>query len=275
MKWNLNNKIFILAGLVVLVIAGVAIYKHYHQYSFSEVLYTTDKQKAEDSVPVWMRSLPEINKITDNIDVVIESQYQHNCISNPQPFDKVECDSLAQRRDSLNQQLQDEIHTLNLQNKSQAVIDAAIANIKNLREDQTLQVQLKDILDNPYSDNGKNVDLYRDNYGMEYMVDAATNQVIQFSPGPNSSIGFKEIPKLSQGVLKQKAVTYLTKHIADFDKVQANFAYSESVKPEASSYAFRWDGKASANGGTMAPFVQAVLSPGGEIESFNDTRSLY
>ena len=273
MKWTINNKIYIAAGVVVLAMVGVAIYKHVRQFTFTSVLYTNEKQTAADSIPVWMRNLPEIKKISDNMDVVIESQYQHNCISNPRPLDKIECDSLAQRRDSLNQQLQNEIHNLNLQNKSQAVIDAAIANIKNQRENQALQVQLKDITDNPYSDNGKNVDIYRDDYGMEYMVDAATNQVVQFAPGPNSSIGFKQTPKLSQIQIKQKAIAYLTKHIADFSKVRTDFTYSDSIKPDGATYAFRWDGK--AQGRNMAPFIQVVLSPGGDVESYNDTRSLY
>lgn len=272
---KIKTVLSIIIFVCITAVLAVAINRHYKQNKFTSVLYSMDKQKAADSIPVWMRGFPQIKKIAGDMDTVIEYQYQHNCISNLHPFDRVDCDSLAQRRDSLNKQLQDEIHTLNLQNKSQTVINAAIAGIKNIRGDQSLQVELIDIRDNSYSNTGKNVDVYKDSKGMEYLVDAGTNNVVQFAPSSGSSAVFKQTPILSQSKLEQQAEDFLGKNIANFAQVKTDFIYSTMTKPGNANYAFRWESKTKPAGEDMAPFVQLVVSPAGDVISFNDTRSLY
>lgn len=271
------SKKYIYTGVGVLVLIAVAVgfvlMNKNGRVNF--ITYTADRPDIESTIPVWMQTKPEIKEIENNIDQVYEYQKQGSCLNNDSPPDKVQCDSLAGRMDTLNQRLQNQIHTFNMDSKSPNVIAAAQAHIRNLREDQTLQVQLTDITDNPYSNSGKNVDLYKDNKGMEYMVDAATNQVVQFVAGAGNTLNFKQTPKLSQAQLKEKAESYLSKHISDFSQVQSGYLYSEASKPDNSSYAFRWEAKTKPAGEDMAPFIQVVLSQAGEPEGFNDTRSLY
>ena len=151
-----------------------------------------------------------------------------------------------------------------------------IANIKDLIENQSLQIKLVDIKDN--SSNGKNVDIYRDNKGMEYMVDSATNKVVEFvfAPIPPQEAPYRMTPQISRAQQWQKVESYLTKHVSDFNQIKNNdnFTYTESSK-DNTIVAFRWDSKVKLPGGDMVPFIQVVMSPAGDVMSFNDTRSLY
>jgi hypothetical protein len=76
-------------------------------------------------------------------------------------------------------------------------------------------------------------------------------------------------------VLQQKAEEFLSKNVADFDQVKSDYTLRVTSKEGNVSHAFRWEAKSKPTGEDVVPFVQVVLSPIGEVMSFNDVRSLY
>jgi hypothetical protein len=113
---------------------------------------------------------------------------------------------------------------------------------------------------------------------MQYLVNAENNQVVEFSfePTPPQDAPYRMIPQISRTGQRQKAGAFLAKHTSDFTQIKnsGNFAYTESSKDNTIA-AFRWDSKVKLPGNDMVPFVQVVMSPAGDVMSFNDTRSLY
>ena len=94
-------------------------------------------------------------------------------------------------------------------------------------------------------------------------------------PGPDSKIQFASAPRLSADELRSKAEGFLEQKVEGFDQIKTSYSSREMSKPGNMSYAFRWEAKSVPQGEEMVPFVQVVLSPAGDVMSFNDTRSLY
>ena len=273
----IKKYILIIIGLLVLVLAVFGIYKELNKSNQSVVAGVAESQMVSAVIPVWLKTNKDVLKIQDELNTLADYRAEYDCMTDV-PSNVPQCEHYNQRFDQQFAMLQDTVHRLNIENKSPTAMAAAIANIKDLAEDQSLQIHLVDIKDNPYSNNGKNVDMYYDSKGMEYMVDAATNKVVEFvfAPTPPMESSYRMTPRLSGSQLKQKADAYLTKHISDFSQVKtsSNFTYTESSK-DSLTHAYRWEAKTKPAGEDMAPFIQLVVSPAGDNMSFNDTRSLY
>jgi hypothetical protein len=147
-----------------------------------------------------------------------------------------------------------------------------------MAKNPSLEVKITNILANPYIHNGKRVDEYTATNGIKYLVNAETNKVVEFvfSPIPPQEAPYRMTPQISRAQQRQKAEAFLTKHVSDFSQIKNgdNFTYTESSKDNTIT-AFRWDLKVKLPGGDMVPFIQVVMSPAGDVTSFNDTRSLY
>ncbi len=269
--------IFAVLSIVVAGLLVFGIYKELDKSKKALLAEVAEKQKVADLVPVWLKTNHEILKLQDDLDTIAELRVKNGCVADT--IDQaIECEHYNQRFNSLQAQLQDTVHRLQLANKSPVAIATAVANIKVLAENPSLEVQFKDIQDNMYSNNGKNVDIYGDSNGMQYLVEPATNKVVQFGPaaGPSVTVNYRMTPRLTTAQLKQKAEDYLMKHINDFTQVKnsVDFTYTTTSK-DGMAYAFRWNANIKPAREDMAPFVQVVLSPAGDVISFNDTRSLY
>jgi ABC-type antimicrobial peptide transport system permease subunit len=269
--------LFIVLAVIILALVVFGIYKELGKSKTVLLSEVAEKQKITDVIPVWLRTNSEIQKIQNDLNTITEYRAKYGCATDA-PSDVAQCEHYNQRFDQQFALMQDTVHRLNIENKSPAVMAVAIANIKDLAENQSLQIKLVDIKDNPYSSNGKNVDIYRDNKGMEYMVDSATNKVVEFifSPTPQQDAPYRMTPQISRAQQRQKAEAFLTKHVSDFNQIKnsGNFTYTESSKDNTIT-AFRWDSNVKLAGGDMVPFTQVVMSPAGDVISFNDTRSLY
>jgi hypothetical protein len=273
----IKRYIFITLGAAAIGLVVFGIYKELNKSKQSIVAGVAERQKVAAVIPVWLKTNKDVLKIQDELNTLADYRAEYGCLTNA-PSDVPQCEHYNQRFDQQFAILQDTVHKLQIENKSPTAIAAAIANIKVLAEDQSLQVRLIDIKDNPYSNNGKNVDIYQDNKGIEYMVDVATNKVVEltFEPTPPQEAPYKMTPQISQAQQRQKAEIYLAKHVSDFSQIKSsgNFTYTESSKGNKIA-AFRWDSNIKLPGGDMAPFIQVVMSPAGDVMSFNDTRSLY
>lgn len=259
--------------VVVLLITGIVVeLGKSRKELLSEV---AEKQKIADMIPVWLKTNHDIIKMQDDLNTLAEYRVKNGCVADTidQSFD---CEGYNQRFNSLQAKFQDTIHTMELRAKSPETIAKATANIKDLAENQTLKVELKDIIDNPYSNNGRNVDIYEDNTGMEYLVDPAYFDIVQMGPAQGSSGNYRMKPQLTKDQLRKKAEAFLAKHVSDFDQVKnsGDYSYTETSK-DGKMLAVRWDYKNKPEGEEMTPFVQVVLSPAGDVMSFNDTRSIY
>ncbi len=267
--------LYIGCGVVVLALIGFGIYRQLKLNNKTLVAEVSEKQEVDGMIPVWLKTNKDIQAIQSDLNSLINYRYRHGCLTDT-PDDTVQCEHYDLRYNQQRANLQDTVKRLQIQNKDPQAIATATANIKDIREDQSLQITLWDIRDNLYSSNGKNVDVYRDDKGMEYSVDPASNKVVQFAPAQGSADAYRVKPELTQTRLKQIGYQFLAKHVSDFEQIKnsSDFTYTETSK-DGKQAAFQWVLKNKPQGEDMAPFVQVVISPAGDIMGFNDTRSLY
>lgn len=272
-------KKYLLIGLCV-VIAGAAvfgIYKELVKSNQSLVAEVAEKKEIASMIPVWLRPEADVQKIQNELNTLAEYRARYGCTTGS-PSEVVECEHYNQRFDQMRAELLDTIHRLQIEKKSPVAVAAATASIRDLAEDPTLEVKITNILANPYINNGKRVDQYSAPNGMKYLVDAATNKVVEFTfeSTPPQEAPYRMTPQISRAQQRQKAENYLVKHVSDFNKVKnsGDYTYTESSKDNRIA-AFRWDSNTKLPGGDMVPFIQVVISPAGDVMSFDDTRSLY
>ena len=216
----------------------------------------------------------KIESLKTSLDKTAQYELAHGCTTTDQFGRKEFCEESKQKVDSLHAQLVTEIRKL--EQRSALAIAAVTANIRTLAGDPALEVSFDSTASDPYTaGGGVRIEQYRDAKGFVYLVNPADNKVIQMGPGPGSKIEFTVSPKLSLDKLRAKAENFLAEKIDGFNQVKADFKYREMSKPGNMSYAFRWEAKSVPQGEELAPFVQVVLSPAGDVMSFNDTRSLY
>jgi hypothetical protein len=266
MKGVYMTKKYALIILCVIVLGAVifGIYKELDKGKKSLVSEVAEKQKIADAIPVWLKGNKDVQKIQDDLNTLADYRAEYGCMT-AAPNEVVECEHYNQRFDQQFANLQDTVHRLQIENKSQIAIAAATANIKDLAEDQSLQVTFTDIRDNLYTGDGKNVDIYRDSKGMEYSVNPATNKVVSFSfsPTPPQGSPYRMTPHLSRDQIWQKAEAYLSKHVSDFGKIKnsSDFIYTESSK-DGLVHAFRWEANTKPAGEDIPPFIQLVVLAG-------------
>ena len=216
----------------------------------------------------------KIETLKADLDKVAQYELAYGCTKTDEFGRKEFCGESKQKVDALHDQLAAEVREL--QERDPASVSAVVSNIWELAGDSNLAVEFNSSAANPYTvDNQVRIEQYRDSKGFVYLVNPTTNKVVQMGPGPDSKIQFAVTPRLSTDDLRSKAEAFLEEKVEGFDQLKAIYSSREMSKPGNVSYAFRWEAKSVPKGEEMAPFVQVVLSPAGDVMSFNDTRSLY
>lgn len=219
-----------------------------------------------------------IESLKAEMDSVAQYEKAYGCTEINKYGNTEFCDNSKIRVDTLHQQLVDELHKQELSMRSPEAIDAVKARIKSFAGDSSEEITFEGTSGNPYtSTTAKRIEHWLDSKGFDYWVDIETNQIVQFAPAPNSKIAFERDGSKSLGAdaLRRKAEEFLSKNVADFNQVKADYKFRQTSKPGSVSHAFRWESPSKPEGEEMSPFVQVVLSPIGEVMSFNDTRILY
>lgn len=216
----------------------------------------------------------KVEALKADLDKIAQYELAYGCTTTDKFGRKEFCGESKQKVDSLHAQLAAEVRKI--QQRDPAAVAAVVSNIRVLTGDSNLAVEFDSSAANPYTvGNLLRIEQYRDAKGFVYLVNPATNKVVQMGPGPDSKIQFAASPRLTTDQLRGKAQNFLAGKVDGFDQVKSDFSYREMSKPGNMSYAFRWEARSVPAGEEMAPFVQVVLSPAGEVMSFNDTRSLY
>ncbi len=217
-----------------------------------------------------------IESIKTELDSVTQYESAYGCLTFGRGGQSEFCGESKERIEKLENKLTEEIHKLELSGRSPEALAQVKSNIESLAE-RKADVTFEGTSANPYTNAVKRIEQWQDDKGFLYIVDPVNNSVVQFGPGPGSKIPFERngSKSLSQSELKAMAEEYLSKHVADFASVKANFSFRETSKPGNVSHAFRWEAKSKPQGEDVIPFVQVVLSPVGEVMSFNDVRGLY
>lgn len=263
----MTKKYFAIFGIIV-AIAGLAIGIIWGFGSSKGNVSSADKP----SVP-GQHTNEKIEALKSELDKVTQYEMAYGCVEKDKHGQDVLCGNSKARVEALNKQLNDEWKKS--EKRSPAEVETVVSNIRKLTGKLSLEINFNGTSANPYTSNKKRIEFYEDSDNTEYMIDPETNKIVQFGPGVNSKIKFAESSQLTKQDLKKKAETLLNEYISDFDQVKANFSYKELSKSGGTSYAFRWEAKTKPQGEDITPFVQIVLSPAGEVMSFNDVRSLY
>lgn len=219
----------------------------------------------------------KIEQLKTELESVAQYEQAYGCTEVNKYGQKEFCANSKARIDALHRQLVDEVLKQELSQRSPEAIAAVKARIQQLAG-ASVELTYQGNSSNPYTTASQDrVEHWIDSKGFDYWIDLATNKVIQVSPAPDSKIAVERdgSKSLSMDILKRKAEDFLSKNVADFDQVKTDFKFRETSKPGNVSHAFRWESSTKPEGAEMAPFVQVVLSPIGEVMSFNDTRSLY
>lgn len=232
-----------------------------------------DISSAEKSSIPGPHTNEKIEALKTELDKVTQYEMAYGCVEQNEYSQDVLCGDSKVRVEAIHKQLVDEWKKL--EQRSPEAAAAAMSNIRKLTDKPSLEIIFNGTSANPYTNNKKRIEFYQDSDGMEYLINPSTNKVVQFGPGPNSKIKFVQSSRFTEQDLKKKAEAFLSEHIADFNQIKADFVYRQLSKPGGTSYAFRWEAKTKPAGEDVAPFVQVVLSPAGEVMSFNDIRSLY
>jgi len=269
--------LFIGLAIIIFVLVVFGIYKELDKSKKSLVTEVAEKKEIASIIPVWLRTEPDVVKIQNELNIIADYRAKYYCTTDA-PSNVAQCEHYNQRFDQQRAELLDTIHRLQIEKKSPTAIAAATAGIREMAENPSLEVKITNILSNPYIHNGKRVDEYTATNGMKYLINAETNKVVEFafSPTPPQEAPYRMTPQISRAQQKQKAEAFLTRHVSNFNQIKNsdNFTYTESFKDNTIT-AFRWDSKEKLPGGDMVPFIQVVMSPAGDVMSFNDTRSLY
>ena len=266
---NYKNPLIVLL-LVGFFAAGGGIALHYYQSSIT---------KAEEGTPPNNTYYPpendEIRQAKANLEKITQEELAHGCREDFYGH-QVFCGESKQKVDAADEKLRQA--QLDSEIPSPEVLNQRLQTVQALQDNNSLTITFQGEYGSPYLDgNTRRQETYYDNQGTEYSIDKLTGRIIHYGPAPNTKMWQKFTPVVSEAELKTKAVTYLSKHIPDFDQVQQEFTYTENVKDGGDGtkvYAFRWEGK-KIQTEDMPPFVQLTLTSGGDIGTFNDTRPLY
>ena len=245
-------------------------------FTFSQGSPVSAQVQPDNSAVPGPHTNAAIESIRAELDSVTQYESAYGCLTFGRGGQSEFCGASKERVGTLENKLTEEVHKLELSGRSSEALAQVKSNIESLAE-RKANVTFEGTSANPYTNAVKRIEQWQDDKGFLYIVDPVNNNVVQFGPGPGSKIPFerdgsKSLPKAE---LQAKAEEYLAKHVADFDSVKANFSFRTMSKPGSVSYAFRWEAKSKPQGEDVTPFVQIVLSPAGEVMSFNDVRSLY
>lgn len=218
----------------------------------------------------------EIERLKKELDETANYEASYGCMTFGVFGDPEFCGESKEKIDALHSELVDAVRELELSKRS----DQDIASVKIAITQATGaagELVFEGTSANPYTNTVKRIEQWSDARGFFYIVDPSTNGIVQFGPGPNSTMVFERDggKSLSEDALQKTADDFLASQVKDFETVKAEYQFTSMSKPGNATHAFRWESKSVPEGEAMAPFVQVVLSPIGEIMSFADTRSLY
>ncbi len=218
-----------------------------------------------------------IESLKSELERIVEYEMAYGCVEFTENKEPKFCGDSKKRIDNLESQLTDELHKLELGQKSSEQITLLENTIRTLSGQSSSVITFQGTSNNPYTKTQKRIEHWKDQKGFDYWVDSNTNQVVQFGPGPDSIFTFERDGKksLSQTELKSIAENYLSKNIKNFDELKKQLNFRQMSKPGNATHAFRWEAKTMPTGEEILPFIQIVLSPTGEVISFADIRSLY
>lgn len=215
---------------------------------------------------------PTVEALTAEMERVTQQEMESGCVEWSDRLQQdILCGESRAKVEALQKQLTEEIRKL--QWPGAEAVAAAVANIRAVAEDPSLQVMFDGTSRNPYMNDHSRVEIYLDSRGMLYLVNPANHEILQFGPAGNSTIEWRQSPRLDHAALRQVAESFLSEHVTAFSKVKEQFIYEESSKGEV-SYSFRWRSPLMSTKGDWAS-VSVVVSPGGEIMSFVNTLSLF
>lgn len=270
------KKQFVIGAGTLAIIAGLALGVT-SGFSLSKGEPTMAQTQVEAPAVAGQHTNAAIEEIKAELDSVAQYETAYGCMTFGK-FNQPElCGASKERVDALHAKLIAEVQKLELSERTSEGIASAKANIQELNGSAASEISFQGTSANPYTNVVKRIEHWADPKGFDYWVDPATNKVVQFGPGPDSKIAFERdgSKSLSNDQLRQIAEEYLSKNVADFDQIKADFSYKTMSKPGNATHAFRWESKSKPKGEDVIPFVQVVLSPIGEVMSFADVRSLY
>jgi len=215
---------------------------------------------------------PTIEALRTELEKATQQELKNGCTEwDPRTGQYLLCGASKERVEALHARLVEEVRKA--EQRDPESIARVTGRIRAMMEAPSLEVTFQGTSANPYLAQHR-MEIYQDNRGMMYFVDPATDQVFQFGPGPNSTVQFCMSPQVSMDELRQRAESFLTKNVPDFALVKEKWVYAESSKG-GTSFLFRWEAPDVPDGEKTPPFLQVVLSPCGEIMSFNNTYGLW
>lgn len=269
------KKQFVIGAGVLAIVTGLALGVT-SGFTFSKGSPVSAQTQPDNSAVPGPHTNTAIEQLKAELDSVAQYEAAYGCLTFGKNGQSVFCGASKDRVEALENRLTEEVHKLELADRAPEALAKVKSNIQAVAE-RKADVEFKGTSANPYTNAVKRIEQWQDDKGFLYLVDPKDNGVVQFGPGPGSKIAFERngSKSLPLAQLQAKAEEYLSKHVADFDSVKANFSFRQMSKLGNVSYAFRWEAKSKPQGEDVTPFVQVVLSPAGEVMSFNDVRSLY
>jgi hypothetical protein len=262
------KKITFVFVVTVIVFVALAFWSDSNLFSFGR---EASLAKALSFPSTEFISSPKIESLKLELEGIARYELEHGCVSKNRFKEIKFCGDSEVKINKLHNELVEEVRSLERRNPEALAL--VLTELRRFSGNQLLEISFEGTSSDPYNNSGIRIEHYRDARGFEYWVNPNTNHVVQFGPGPNSSIEFAVTGNLSVTQLRQKAELFLKGYVDDFDWVKKNFVFRELIKSGNVSYVFRWQAKTGID--TISPFVQVVVSPQGEIMSFNDVRSLY
>ena len=225
----------------------------------------SDKEKEQLPAEVSTATFKTAEELRLELEATGKYELEHGCV---QP-DGGLCGDSRKRLDSLLAEY--ETARSREEARSPEVMKAVTANIRTMSENPLTELVFQGTFDNPYTEViPKQVEYYKDNRGIIYLVDPATHAIVQFT---DESVNDSSNP-LSEDQLRARTETYLSKYVTDFTEMKKTYNYVEASR-SATVVVFRWNAPERVNGEQRLPFVQVKLAPSGKLIGFNDTRILY
>ncbi|MBI5755274.1 hypothetical protein HZA41_03585 [Candidatus Peregrinibacteria bacterium] len=169
-----------------------------------------------------------------------------------------------------------------------AQITKGMDGIRNFQKNPALTVFFQDTGWNPYFEKivdplkpemvepTKQMMIYQDQQGWQYLVDLASNQIIQMGPASQSSLTdptpeMDFTPRYTKKELQTYSVNWLKERNIDVDSLAKEFEFSVGTK-DGKGFFFRWtDNKAQE--GEMR-FLQVGFTIGGSLLSYSNTLNI-
>jgi hypothetical protein len=146
--------------------------------------------------------------------------------------------------------------------------------IRNFRGSNDGRVTFQSTAQNPYCDGDSMIDIYADDHGHEYWIDAADGRLVQMGPhaDPDKKTS-KTGPETRHSVasLRTDALALAEKAVPGFTARRQHLHPLEDNK-NREIYFFRWDDFSTpTKESEMPPFLQVALRADGRLASFTNT----